>query len=126
MTPQLIQCPKCRTSLVDWAFNQPDTAFCPGCRSALQIALFPAFFRRAAVGRDGEAVMIEGESSCFYHPQKKAVLPCDACGRFVCALCDCELKGQHLCPSCLQSGQKKQTIQGLEDSRPLHAQQALI
>jgi hypothetical protein len=52
------------------------------------------------------------------------VVPCDACGRFLCALCDCELKGRHLCPSCLESGQKKQTIAGLEDERPLHRRQA--
>jgi hypothetical protein len=126
MSSSLIQCPKCRTSLMEWVFNQSAPAPCPGCGNPLQIEIFPAFFRRMAGERAGEAVMVEGESSCFYHPQKKAVLPCDACGRFVCALCDCEMKGRHLCPACLQSGQKKQSIQGLEDSRTLYPQQAFV
>jgi len=70
--------------------------------------------------------MVEGESSCFYHPQKKAAVPCDACGRFLCALCDCEVKGQHLCPACLESGQRKKSIQGMEDVRMLHNRQAFV
>jgi hypothetical protein len=126
MNSPLIQCPKCRAWLLDGVFNQPELAPCPACGAPLQIEIFPAFFRKIAAGRSGEAVIIEGESSCFYHPQKKAVVPCDACGRFLCALCDCELKGQHLCPSCLEASRKKQTIQGLEDERPLHRRQVFV
>jgi hypothetical protein len=88
--------------------------------------VFPALFRKQAPATAGEAVIIDGDSGCFYHPEKKAVLPCDACGRFLCALCDCELKGQHYCPACLQSGQRKQSIKGLEDVRVLYARQALV
>ena len=120
----LIQCPKCRAWLLEGIFNQPELTPCPACGVLLQIEVFPALFRRTSSGQGGEVVMVEGESSCFYHPQKKAIVPCDACGRFLCALCDCELKGRHLCPSCLESGQKKQTIAGLEDERPLHRRQA--
>ena len=61
--------------------------------------------------------MMEGEASCFYHPQKKAVLPCEACGRFVCALCDCLHQGQHLCPTCLETGRSKGKIKSLENKR---------
>ena len=124
-SPQ-IQCPKCKARLFEAVFNQPDLIPCPTCEAPLQIEIFPAFFRRVAPGRDAEAVMVEGESSCFYHPQKKAVVPCDACGRFLCALCDCEVKGRHLCPGCLESGQKKRNIQGLENMRVLHSRQALL
>ena len=124
-SPQ-IQCPKCKARLFEPVFNQPDLVPCPACATPLQIEIFPAFFRRVAPGRDAEAVMVEGESSCFYHAQKKAVVPCDACGRFLCALCDCEVKGRHLCPGCLESGQKKRNIQGLEKMRVLHSRQALL
>ena len=34
-----------------------------------------------------DALLSEGESSCFYHPNKRAVVPCDQCGRFLCTLC---------------------------------------
>jgi hypothetical protein len=121
-----IYCPKCKARLFEEAFNQPDLAPCPACETPLQIEIFPAFFHEIAQGRDAEAVMIEGESSCFYHQQKKAVVPCDLCGRFLCALCDCEVKGRHLCPGCLESGQKKRNLEGLENMRVLHSRQALV
>jgi hypothetical protein len=124
--PPEIQCPKCKARLLETAFNQPDLLPCPACGSPLQVEVFPALFRRIAPGRDAEAVMVEGESSCFYHPQKKAIVPCDACGRFLCALCDCEVKGRHLCPGCLETGQKRKNLEGLETVRVLHSRQALL
>jgi hypothetical protein len=61
--------------------------------------------------------MVEGESGCFYHPQKRAVVPCDLCGRFLCAVCDLEFGGQHMCPQCLDSGAKRGRLQSLERQR---------
>jgi hypothetical protein len=81
----------------------------------LQTEIFPALFRKTSAGQNAEAVMVDGESSCFYHPQKKAVLPCDGCGRFLCALCDCPLDGKHFCPTCLQAGRTKGKIKSLEN-----------
>ena len=43
--------------------------------------------------------------------------PCEGCGRFLCALCDCEHQGQHLCPSCLETGRTKGKIKSLESKR---------
>jgi hypothetical protein len=126
MATLLVQCPKCKFGLVDGVFNQPDLQPCPTCGTALAVEVFPAFFRPVATGQDGEVILVEGESSCFYHPQKKAAVPCDACGRFLCALCDCQVKGRHFCPSCLESGQKKRKIEGLENVRVLHNRQALM
>ena len=125
MNSLLIQCPKCHTGLMEGVFG-PELAPCPHCGASLQVEVFPAFFRRTAPGREGDPILVEGESSCFYHPEKKAVVPCEACGRFLCALCDCEIKGQHLCPACLESGQRKKNIRGLEDMRVLHSRQALV
>jgi hypothetical protein len=107
-------------------YNQVGMSLCVGCASLLQVEVFPAAFRRIAPGRDGDLLMVEGESSCFYHPQKKAAVACDVCGRFLCALCDCDVKSQHLCPSCLESGQRKRNIQGLENMRSLHSRLALV
>jgi hypothetical protein len=105
---------------MDGVFNQPEFGPCPACGVLLQVEVFPALFRKISTGRSGEAIMVEGESSCFYHPQKKAVLPCDGCGRFLCALCDCLFDGRHFCPACLETGKSKGKIQNLENQRTLY------
>jgi hypothetical protein len=120
-----ITCPNCRTSLYDGVFNRFAPAPCPACQTPLQIEVFPAYFRKISAGQSAEAVMVEGESSCFYHPEKKAVLPCHGCGRFLCALCDCELKGEHYCPTCLETGKSKGKIKSLDNQRTLYDSIAL-
>ena len=121
----LVQCPKCRATLLEGIFNQPEMLPCPACDVPLQVEIFPSLFRKITPGLSGEALMIEGESSCFFHPQKKALLPCDSCGRFLCALCDCQLNGQHFCPACLEIGKTKGRIKSLENQRTLYDNIAL-
>jgi hypothetical protein len=125
MSIPLVTCTKCTAPLPGEIFNLPGLAPCPGCGQSLQVEVFPALFQGFAPGQTGEAIMEESESSCFYHPQKKAVLPCDACGRFLCALCDCELDGQHICPSCLETGKRKGKIKSLQNHRVLYDSAAL-
>ena len=120
MSSLLPSCPACRTPLGSGMFNLPELTPCPACRVPSQVEIFPALFRPPARGRDGEALMVEGESSCFYHPQKRAVVPCQGCGRFLCALCDCELHGEHFCPACLEVGRQKGRITRLENQRTLY------
>jgi hypothetical protein len=126
MNSSLVQCPKCLAGQLEGVFNQPDWTPCPTCGVPLRIEIFPALFRRLTSGRDGEVLMVEGESSCFYHPNKKAVLPCQGCGRFLCALCDCELNGQHFCTTCLEAGKTKGKIKNLENRRVLYDSIALV
>jgi hypothetical protein len=116
MSP-LIACPKCRAWLLDDVFNRPELAPCPSCQTPLQIEAFPALFRKLAPGQSAQPVMVDGESSCFFHPQKKAVVPCAGCGRFLCALCDCEFGQEHFCPACLEAGKSKGKIKALENQR---------
>jgi hypothetical protein len=75
--------------------------------------------RPVKAGIAGERITDAGQAACFYHPHKTAHVPCDACGRFICALCDVELHGQHLCPSCLESGRRKGTLTTFESRRVL-------
>ncbi len=124
MSPAL-QCPRCRVPLDDSLLNRGGLAPCPSCRVPFQVETFPALFRPAAQGAGGEPVMVEGEASCFYHPNKKAVIPCHGCGRFLCALCDCELNRQHFCPACLETGRQKGRIKNLENQRTLYGNIAL-
>jgi len=113
----LLACPKCRAWLLEGVFNRPDLAPCPSCGIPLEIEVFPAFFREISPGQSAQPVMVEGESSCFFHPQKKAVVPCAGCGRFLCALCDCEFGKEHFCPACLEAGKSKGKIKALDNQR---------
>lgn len=119
------RCTQCNAELTGGGFNQFQLRPCPACHAELQIEIFPAWFRSPAAGQAGETVLVEGESTCFYHPNKRAVRPCDGCGRFLCALCDCELQGQHFCPTCLEVGRTKGRITKLENRRTLYDSIAL-
>lgn len=125
MAPRLVGCTKCRAPLPPTLYNLADLRPCPACGTAVQIEVFPSALRPTGRGSAGEAVQIDGEASCFYHPAKKAVVPCESCGRFLCAVCDVELSGQHLCPACVESGRKKGRLQQLENRRTLYDNLAL-
>jgi hypothetical protein len=119
-------CPKCQAHLGPAVFNLGRFNPCPNCEAPIQIEVFTALFRPVSTGTTGEAVLVDGEAACFYHESKKAVVVCDACGRFLCALCDCKLNDKHYCPGCLEAGGKKRTIEHLETVRPLHGRQAFM
>lgn len=97
--------------------NVPALTPCPVCASPLRVRVFPALTRPRAEGVTGERITDAGQAACFYHPHKVAHVPCDGCGRFICALCDVELHGKHLCPSCVESGRRKGTLTTLESRR---------
>jgi len=114
-----ISCTKCHAPILVGYYNTRDLIRCPTCSVPIKIDVFPAFYRRLQPGKEGEA-LIDDQASCFYHPQKKAVVPCDYCGRFLCALCEVELGAKHLCPACVETGRKKGRIVNLDRHRVLH------
>lgn len=104
----LLVCDKCKTLLPGAAVNHLEPVACPGCFAPLRAQVFPAFFRTQTAGAAAENVLSDEDASCFYHPAKKAVVPCERCGRFLCALCDIEpVPGQHVCPGCLNAAPAK-------------------
>jgi ribosomal protein S27E len=120
-----LSCPKCKAELPA-EFFQPGVAQpCRSCGRQIEGVIFPAFHRAPAAHKPAEAVMTAEDAACFYHPQSRAVVPCDMCGRFLCALCDVELHGQHICPACVAAGRKKRQTLKLENERVLYGQVAL-
>ena len=114
-----VLCTSCSTPVPAAYFNAPDFTTCPSCNASLLVRVFPALSRPMARGQAGERITEAGQAACFYHPNKTAHVPCEACGRFICALCDVELHGQHLCPACIESGRRKGSLTTLENRRVL-------
>lgn len=125
MNGHVVSCTKCNTPLPESFLNSPTLNACIGCGARVKAEIFPALFKRIEAGLWGETILVESEASCFYHPQKRASIPCEGCGRFLCALCDVELNGQHLCPACLETGRAKGKLTHLETSRVLYDSAAL-
>ena len=125
MAVKTLNCPKCFYLLSEEWLNLPELQPCPNCRTPMRVEIFPALFRPAQAGQAGQVILTDSEAGCFYHAQKRAVVPCAGCGRFLCALCDCELNGLHYCPGCLETGKTKGKIKNLEASRTRHDNIAL-
>ena len=116
LNPQ-IACPNCGAFFRASVLELQAMTECPACSRLTQINLFPAFDRPVAAGAAAEKVVMDGEATCFYHAGHRAHVPCDACGRFLCALCDLDLNGRHYCPQCLEVAMTKNTVQELERNR---------
>ena len=123
--PVRIHCPTCDVQLEADFMRGRGVRPCPGCGRPIRLDLYPALFQARANGSAGEPVGMKEEASCYYHPRKRAEIACEACGRFLCGLCDMELNGRHLCPACMEKGQKKGKITDLQNHRTLHDRLAL-
>lgn len=119
-------CSQCSLVLPEELLKVNGPVACPACQAALQLAIFPGFFRPLTQGTLPERIVVEGEASCFYHPEKRAVVPCDGCGRFLCALCDVEFNKQHLCPTCFQTRRTDNQATELVNHRFLFDGAALV
>lgn len=113
----MIRCTNCTANLPDESLNSQRFVPCPICQSFIRADVFPAAYKTLSGGTSGELLLMDDESSCFYHPKKQAVTTCSYCGRFLCSLCDVDFNNQHFCTSCLESGKKKGKINKLENSR---------
>ncbi len=96
-------CGNCSTWMTLPLIDSSPSGECPRCKSAVSANAFPALLK-VEVGKKGQDVVVDGESGCFYHPNKKAVVACDGCGRFLCDLCSIDWSGRRLCPSCVSGG----------------------
>lgn len=121
-----INCGKCDSPL---SLPLPEASVhspCPECGAEIEVAVFPALIRKFADGESGETLVVDDDSSCFYHTTKKAAIACEACGRFLCSLCDIDFNEQHLCPTCFETGASKGKLERLEKGRMRYDELALF
>ena len=99
----LLECPQCGAALGPGVLHADSGQSCSYCGATVRLAAFPAARGEILEGGYGEPLEEESESSCFHHSEKRAVVPCDACGRFLCSLCDIAMRGKHYCSACLEA-----------------------
>lgn len=126
MAAQDLSCPKCRGAIPAPSGVGQGMVVCPRCRASAGYEAFPALFAGPRVGRPGEALVDASEASCFFHAEKRAAVACESCGRFLCALCDLEMEGRHICPTCLAAGRKKGALSNFDQFRVTWAGVALL
>ena len=121
----LVFCPHCNSGLPSRLLRtDPVQTACPSCLANLTIEVFPALFRPPAKIEAG--TLVEGEASCYEHPNKRAVALCTHCGRFLCGLCEVEVGGSVWCPECLGTGGgSRPKLAALETGRTLYDSIAL-
>lgn len=121
----MINCEVCNTPIDERVINNKALVPCLSCSTPIRTDMFPAAFRNDEASAGPQPVVLADDAGCYYHPSKKAVIPCTSCGRFLCALCDIEMDGEHICFACMESMHKKKTVNTLEKSRFLHDSLAL-
>lgn len=120
-----IRCIKCRQPFRMTTYTPDRRMICPGCYTEHEVHLFPAFVNSRAGFDRAETVLLSDEVSCFNHPDKRAVVSCDGCGRFLCALCRVDWSGKNLCLQCLESMRRQGTDDKLKNRRILYDDIAL-
>ncbi|MDR3401795.1 MAG: hypothetical protein P4L99_04775 [Chthoniobacter sp.] len=123
--PGSLTCPACGTALGPYGLDAAQEAVCPGCRVGLRGQVFRAWSAPPSNGLSTFERAMEGEAVCFFHPANRAVLPCDACGRFLCSICDLPVGSRHLCPVCLSAGLGKEKLPEIIPRRFLWSRTAL-
>lgn len=124
MANPAISCGSCSWPVPAEAWNRSEGVRCLGCGERVRVAAFPAV-ARANVGAVPEAIATEAEASCFYHAESRAVVPCDECGRFLCSLCEIEIDGRKLCPTCFENRLSSNRLEAAETRRTMHDSIAL-
>ena len=119
-----VTCARCQAPLPNYFFIATTLMPCPSCGAEVEVHVFPALFRTPPAPAIAE-VSAAGEAGCFFHPEKRAIVTCHLCGRFLCGLCIVEFKGQNWCPGCLEAGSRKQKGTDFENHRVLYDSVAL-
>lgn len=125
-TNTVIECLKCAAPMKPGSAVGPVSLHCPKCGTDQETFLYPAFFKPEPQGKSALPLAAETEAGCYYHPRKKAVVPCAVCGRFLCALCDIHIDDRHVCPACMESEKTGRQTKKFENHRVLYDKIALL
>jgi hypothetical protein len=118
-----LPCPGCQVGLAPAAISMDAPLECPACHVKLEGMVFRAFWRETE--NAGVAVPAgEAEAVCFFHPENRAALSCERCGRFICQVCDLEIGSRHLCPTCVSAGLTGEKIPEIVPRRVLWVEAA--
>ena len=121
----IIHCSGCGATLPDSIFNAPAPVKCERCGNELLVTVFPALARGHGPVDYGDSLQADSEASCFYHPEKRAVIACESCGRFLCSLCEIDMTDRKICPNCFELGRSRERITELIAKRTLYDRIAL-
>lgn len=94
------QCPRCRAPL-DGERVYDGANVCARCLGDFEARLFTPPRRGARVLQLAQSGP-EGGVSCANHARNAAVAACDRCGLLICSLCQLDVEGDKLCPSCFE------------------------
>ena len=122
--PQLT-CPKCGFWLERSYWNQTQFQPCSHCQTNLRLLVFPVAVAPLSTPSPNPNSS-EGEATCFYHSNKQAHVPCTACGRFLCTVCDLDFRGEHWCPSCMKQQAEAQAMPVFQRGRMRFDSLALV
>ncbi len=124
-SPPALRCPACGGDILTADLPSAALNSCPTCEKALTVRWYPALTRKETA-KAGRRILLEEESACFFHQSKQAESLCEDCGRYLCALCEIVFEGKTLCPTCLETAQEKETMDGLVRERFRHDSFALM
>ncbi|MBI2685158.1 MAG: hypothetical protein HYX27_02500 [Acidobacteria bacterium] len=96
-----VVCGACSARIPPTNWNQEFPLPCPMCSREVWVTVFPVALHPPKAGLP-EQVVTGQEASCYNHVNNRAVAACDDCGRFLCALCDVDAVGGHVCPACFE------------------------
>ncbi len=119
MQGKILGCVKCDTPYDLSRYSEDRVISCPNCRREHELHLYPAYFRESLPVAGSEAKLLESEASCFHHPDKRAIVSCETCGRFLCDLCRVEFEETELCLSCFEVLRKTEGVLKLQRRRIL-------
>jgi uncharacterized paraquat-inducible protein A len=100
------QCPRCRAALPDGLHDGANV--CLTCLGDFEARVFHPPQRSARVLQLAHSGP-EGGVSCANHARNAAVAACDRCGLLICSLCQLDVEGGKLCPSCFERLSQEET-----------------
>lgn len=100
------QCPRCRAALPEELHDGANV--CLTCLGDFEARIFRPPQRSARVLQLAHSGP-EGGVSCANHARNAAVAACDRCGLLICSLCQLDVEGGKLCPSCFERLSQEET-----------------